>query len=72
MTKLQSEVYKYIKQTIQIKGLPPTYTEITDDCGLIAESQAYTIVKRLCELDYLVKGNKKEIRNIRLTPEKLQ
>tara|TARA_B110000444_G_scaffold247668_1_gene270582 strand:+ start:298 stop:507 length:210 start_codon:yes stop_codon:yes gene_type:complete len=69
MTKLQSKVLVYVKQTIAIKGIAPTYTEITDDCNLVAESQAYTIVKRLCELGYLAKGQKKEYRNLKVVNE---
>ena len=69
MTKLQSKVLVYVKQTIAIKGIAPTYTEITNDCSLIAESQAYTIVKRLCELNYLSKGSKKEHRNLQVINE---
>lgn len=69
MTKLQSKVFHYVKHCIVEYDEAPTYKEITDDCNLIAESQAYTIVKRLCELGYLAKSNKKEYRNLKVVDE---
>lgn len=66
MTPLQNYVLNYVSDYIKENDISPTYKEIYEECNLQAVPQAYTIVKRLCELGYLDRGTKNETRNIKV------
>lgn len=66
MTKLQHDVFAYVKKYIEVNNVSPTYSEITKEIRLTSRSHAYKIVERLVNLGYLAKNKKAEERNLSL------
>jgi len=70
MTKLQHDVYAYVRKYIELNHVSPTYAEITKNIRLTSRSHAYKIVGRLVDLGYLDKNKKAEERNLSLPAER--
>ncbi|MDW5471759.1 transcriptional repressor LexA [Staphylococcus equorum] len=53
LTKRQSEIFEYIKQTVHSKGYPPSVREIGEAVGLASSSTVHGHLSRLEEKGYI-------------------
>ncbi|KRG10073.1 transcriptional repressor LexA [Staphylococcus sp. NAM3COL9] len=53
LTKRQSEIFEYIKQTVHLKGYPPSVREIGEAVGLASSSTVHGHLSRLEEKGYI-------------------
>lgn len=53
LTKRQNEIFEYIKQTVQLKGYPPSVREIGEAVGLASSSTVHGHLSRLEEKGYI-------------------
>ncbi|MDG0821182.1 MAG: transcriptional repressor LexA [Staphylococcus equorum] len=53
LTKRQSEIFEYIKQTVHSKGYPPSVREIGEAVGLASSSTVHGHLSRLEEKSYI-------------------
>lgn len=70
LTKRQSEIFKYIKQTVHSKGYPPSVREIGEAVGLASSSTVHGHLSRLEEKGY-IKRDPTKPRAIEIVSEQL-
>lgn len=70
LTKRQSEIFEYIKQTVHSKGYPPSVREIGEAVGLASSSTVHGHLSRLEEKGY-IKRDPTKPRAIEIVSEQL-
>ncbi|WP_251516746.1 MULTISPECIES: transcriptional repressor LexA [Staphylococcus] len=70
LTKRQTEIFDFIKQTVQLKGYPPSVREIGEAVGLASSSTVHGHLSRLEEKGY-IKRDPTKPRAIEIVSEQL-